>query len=174
MTTDNNNKETTNENDMIIDIKPEYDIAKVYNVIGKSTLGEHLQTLSDYKHYYQSSINDIHSFWNEQAKQRIDWFHPYTTVHGGSLDNGNIYWYPNGKCNVSYNCIDRHVNAGNGNHNAILFEGDEPNDIKHITYNELLIKVCQISNTLLSLNVKKGDVITIYMPMSKFIIYIYY
>jgi acetyl-CoA synthetase len=161
---------------MAVDAKPEYDIAKVYDVIGTSTLGEHLQTLEDYQQYYQSSINDIQSFWNEQAKFRIDWFVPYTNTTtnsngnccgAGTFQDGDIRWFCNGKLNVSYNAIDKHVNCGRGDEIAMIWEGDEPNDIRHITYHELLHKVCQISNALTSLHVRKGDVVTIYMPMSK-------
>ena len=119
----------------------------------------------DYKKLYNQSITDPLSFWEEQGK-RLDWYTPYTKIRDYSYDINNLYikWYEDGVLNVSYNCIDRHIEKS-GDKVAILWEGDDPADTKKITYKELLIAVCRFSNGLKSLGINKGDRVTIYMPM---------
>ena len=119
----------------------------------------------DYKKLYNQSITDPLSFWDEQGK-RLDWYTPYTKIRDYSYDINNLYikWYEDGVLNVSYNCIDRHIEKF-GDKVAILWEGDDPADTKKITYRELLIEVCRFSNGLKSLGINKGDRVTIYMPM---------
>ena len=119
----------------------------------------------DYKKLYNQSIIDPLSFWEEQGK-RLDWYTPYTKIRDYSYDINNLYikWYEDGVLNVSYNCIDRHIEKS-GDKVAILWEGDDPADTKKITYKELLIEVCRFSNGLKSLGINKGDRVTIYMPM---------
>ena len=119
----------------------------------------------DYKKLYNQSITDPLSFWDEQGK-RLDWYTPYTKIRDYSYDINNLYikWYEDGVLNVSYNCIDRHIEKS-GDKVAILWEGDDPADTKKITYKELLIEVCRFSNGLKSLGINKGDRVTIYMPM---------
>ena len=119
----------------------------------------------DYKNLYNQSITDPLSFWEEQGK-RLDWYTPYTKIRDYSYDINNLYikWYEDGVLNVSYNCIDRHIEKL-GDKVAILWEGDDPADTKKITYKELLIEVCRFSNGLKSLGINKGDRVTIYMPM---------
>jgi acetyl-CoA synthetase len=119
----------------------------------------------DYKKLYNQSITDPLSFWEEQGK-RLDWYTPYTKIRDYSYDINNLYikWYEDGVLNVSYNCIDRHIEKI-GDKVAILWEGDDPADTKKITYKELLIEVCRFSNGLKSLGINKGDRVTIYMPM---------
>ena len=119
----------------------------------------------DYKKLYNQSITDPLSFWDEQGK-RLDWYTPYTKIRDYSYDINNLYikWYEDGVLNVSYNCIDRHIEKS-GHKVAILWEGDDPADTKKITYKELLIEVCRFSNGLKSLGISKGDRVTIYMPM---------
>ena len=119
----------------------------------------------DYKKLYNQSIIDPLSFWEEQGK-RLDWYTPYTKIRDYSYDINNLYikWYEDGVLNVSYNCIDRHIEKS-GDKVAILWEGDDPADTKKITYKELLIEVCRFSNGLKSLGISKGDRVTIYMPM---------
>ena len=119
----------------------------------------------NYKKLYNQSITDPSSFWEEQGK-RLDWYTPYTKIRNYSYDINNLYikWYEDGVLNVSYNCIDRHIEKS-GDKVAILWEGDDPADTKKITYKELLIEVCRFSNGLKSLGINKGDRVTIYMPM---------
>jgi len=117
-----------------------------------------------YLSMYQESINNPETFWKEVAK-RIDWFEPFTKVRESSFtDNINIKWFIDGKLNVSYNCLDRHLET-RGDQTAIIFEGDSPNNSRHITYKELHADVCRFANVLKSMGVSKGDRVSIYLPM---------
>ncbi len=122
-------------------------------------------TDAQYKAMYQQSLADPSSFWAEQAKC-IHWMKPFSKVKNTSFAKSNvsIKWYEDGATNVAYNCIDRHLHA-RGNQTAIIWEGDDPKDAKHITYKELHDEVCRFANILRNRNVKKGDRVTIYMPM---------
>ena len=117
-----------------------------------------------YLSMYQESIKNPDKFWREMAG-RIDWFEPFTSVRESSFkDNVDIKWFNGGKLNVSYNCLDRHLET-RGDQTAIIFEGDSPTDSRHITYNELHDEVCRFANVLKNKGVKKGDRISIYLPM---------
>jgi len=118
-----------------------------------------------YQDMYKASVADPEGFWREQGK-RIDWIKPYTKVKNVSYDAKNLFvkWYEDGTLNVSANCIDRHL-AKRANQTAIIWEGDDPKDSKHITYKQLHEEVCRFSNVLKGQGVKKGDRVTIYMPM---------
>jgi acetyl-CoA synthetase len=117
-----------------------------------------------YEKWYEQSINDPEAFWREHGK-RIDWFKPYTKVKNTSFEgNVDIKWFEDGLTNVSYNCIDRHLEK-RGDQVAIIWEGDNPYDDKKITYRELYDHVCRLANVMKSNGVKKGDRVTIYMPM---------
>ena len=117
-----------------------------------------------YKAMYQRSIDDPEAFWAEQAK-RLDWTtFPSKIKDVDYADNARIRWYEDGVLNVSYNCIDRHL-ATRGDQTAILWEGDEPTQDKKVTYKELHEQVCRLANVMKGLGVKKGDRVTLYMPM---------
>ncbi len=117
-----------------------------------------------YLKWYKQSVINPEKFWGKHGK-RIDWFKPYTKVKNTSFDGKvSIKWYEDGVTNVAYNCIDRHLKK-RGDQTAIIWEGDNPFDDKKITYNELYDKVCRLSNVMKSSGVKKGDRVTIYMPM---------
>jgi acetyl-CoA synthetase len=118
-----------------------------------------------YQDMYKASVANPEGFWREQGK-RIDWIKPYSKVKNVSYDAKNLFvkWYEDGSLNVSVNCIDRHL-AKRGNQTAIIWEGDDPKDSKHITYKQLHEEVCRFSNVLKGQGVKKGDRVTIYMPM---------
>ena len=122
---------------------------------------------NSYEKFYEKSINDPEGFWGEQALN-IDWHEPFTKDAikkvNFSKDNLEIKWFYDGKLNVSYNCIDRHLKTKSDN-TAIIWEGDNPNESKNITYKELHAEVCLMANVLKQRGVKKGDRITIYMPM---------
>ena len=119
----------------------------------------------EYQKIYKESIENPVSFWSKQG-ERLDWIEPYTKVRDYSFENKNLYikWYEDGFLNASYNCIDRHIKA-NGDKIAILWEGDDPSDTRAITYRELLIEVSKFANGLKTIGIKKGDRVTIYMPM---------
>jgi acetyl-CoA synthetase len=114
---------------------------------------------------YEKSIADPEGFWGEEGK-RIDWIKPYTKVKDVSYAKEDLHvkWYYDGTLNVSANCLDRHL-ATRGDQTAIVWEGDNPAEDKKITYSELHREVCKFSNALKGLGAKKGDRITIYMPM---------
>jgi acetyl-CoA synthetase len=118
-----------------------------------------------YLHEYAQSIEDPAAFWGQKAHEYLDWERDYDSVLDGTLEHGDIRWFSGGKLNVAYNAIDRHVIKGKGEQTALLWEGDEPDQVKKISYNELLRRVSQIANALTQQGVKKGDVVTIYMPM---------
>ena len=114
---------------------------------------------------YQQSVDDPEAFWGEVGK-RIDWIKPYTEVKDVSFARQDLHinWYKDGSLNVSVNCIDRHLPA-RANQTAIIFEGDDPSVSKHITYQDLYEEVCRFANVLKAQGVKKGDRVTLYMPM---------
>ena len=118
-----------------------------------------------YLELYAWSVADPESFWAEQAR-RIDWIKPFTSVKNTSFgpDSVSIKWFDGGTTNVAQNCIDRHLSRL-ANHTAIIWEGDDPKDSKHITYQELHDEVCRLANVLKAHGVKKGDTVTIYLPM---------
>jgi acetyl-CoA synthetase len=118
-----------------------------------------------YRAMYDRSIADPNGFWAEEAK-RIHWTKAFSKVKNTSFAKANvsIKWFEDGATNVAYNCIDRHLHT-RGNTTAIIWEGDDPKDSKHISYQELHDEVCRFANILRNRNVKKGDRVTIYMPM---------
>jgi acetyl-CoA synthetase len=118
-----------------------------------------------YQEMYDRSVKDPNGFWGEAAK-RIDWIKPFSKVKNSSFDphNVSIKWFEDGTLNVAYNCIDRHL-AKRGDQTALLWEGDDPKDDNKITYKELHAQVCKFANVLKARGVKKGDRVTIYLPM---------
>ncbi len=118
-----------------------------------------------YRQLYAWSLENPDSFWAEQAR-RIDWIKPFTGVKNTSFgpNSVSIKWFEDGTTNVAQNCIDRHL-PRLANHAAIIWEGDDPKDSKHITYQELHDEVCRLANVLKAQGVKKGDTVTIYLPM---------
>ncbi|MCG8271646.1 acetate--CoA ligase [Aquamicrobium sp. NLF2-7] len=117
-----------------------------------------------YLKWYADSINDPDAFWGEHGR-RIDWFKPYTKVKNTSFEGDvSIKWFEDGELNISYNCIDRHLEK-RGDQVAILWEGDNPAEDRKITYKELHEQVCRLANVMKKHGVKKGDRVTIYMPM---------
>ncbi|HVO00927.1 MAG TPA: acetate--CoA ligase [Candidatus Cybelea sp.] len=119
---------------------------------------------TQYEEGYRRSIEDPEGFWGEQGK-RLDWIKPYTKVKDVDYTGDiRIRWYYDGTLNVSANCIDRHL-AKRANQVAIIWEGDDPKDHKRITYAELHEQVCRLANAMKAHGVKKGDRVTIYLPM---------
>jgi acetyl-CoA synthetase len=118
-----------------------------------------------YEEMYARSIKDPNGFWADQAK-RIDWIKPFSKVKNSSYDptDVSIKWFEDGTLNVCHNCVDRHL-AKRGDQTAILWEGDDPKDDKKLTYNQLHAEVCRFANVLKARGIKKGDRVTIYMPM---------
>jgi len=124
-----------------------------------------LVTDESYTAVYGESLSDNDAFWAEHGK-RIDWIKPYSEISDVSYDTKDLHirWYADGTLNAAANCLDRHL-ATRSNQTAIIWEGDDPADSKHITYAELHEEVCKFANVLKAEGAKKGDRITIYMPM---------
>ena len=118
----------------------------------------------EYTEIYNSSIDNPDTFWSEIA-ERISWYKKWDKVSSVDYERVNINWFEGAKLNVSYNCLDRHVQNGQGDKIALIWEGNNPNEDKKYTYSELLKKVSKFANALKSLGVKKGDRVCIYMQM---------
>ena len=117
-----------------------------------------------YSKLYNESIDNTEKFWSEISK-RIHWFKDWDNISNVDYSKAKIKWFENGKLNVAYNCIDRHIESGHGDDVALIWEGNNPSDDKQYTYKELLIEVSKFSNVLKSNNVIKGDRVCIYMQM---------
>lgn len=133
-------------------------VAKVYAPKGNLILEQ-------YKATHKESITDPKSFWEKAAYEHLDWFRPFDSVLEGSFEQGDVRWFSGGSLNLSYNALDRQVRSEKANDIALVWEGDEPDDIRKLSYEDLLRKVSQIANALTTTGVQKGDVVTIYMPM---------
>ncbi|MGD0626488.1 MAG: acetyl-coenzyme A synthetase N-terminal domain-containing protein, partial [Thermodesulfobacteriota bacterium] len=124
----------------------------------------HIKSLEEYKKLHERSIRDPEKFWAEQA-QNLDWFKKWDKVLDYSFgDNLYIKWLQGGKLNVTVNCLDRHLKTSRRNKAALIWEG-EPGDSRTYTYQQLHAEVCKFANVLKKRGVKKGDRVTIYMPM---------
>jgi len=124
----------------------------------------HIPSFDRYDEIYKRSIEDPENFWAETA-QRIHWIRPWDTVRNFDFVQGRIEWFSGGKLNACYNCIDRHIENGHGDETAIIWEGNDPNQSRKFSYNELLRDVSQFANALKSMGVEKGDRVCLYMQM---------
>ncbi|HJY36004.1 MAG TPA: AMP-binding protein, partial [Steroidobacteraceae bacterium] len=138
--------------------------SKIYKVPEDFAALAHLKH-ADYLRLYQESVRDPHMFWSRIGR-RLDWVQPYSKVKDTSFDQKDfrIRWFYDGKLNVAANCLDRHLTK-RGDKTAILWEGDDPRMAERLTYRQLYERVCQCANALKALGVRKGDRVTIYMPM---------
>tara|TARA_X000000950_G_scaffold128923_1_gene161044 strand:- start:671 stop:2596 length:1926 start_codon:yes stop_codon:yes gene_type:complete len=136
----------------------------MYQPKNKASRNSHISSLDHYKNLYEDSIKSPEKFWGKIAK-RIDWFEPWERVSNYNFNKGEINWFTGGKLNASYNCIDRHIDAGYGEEVAIIWEGNDPKQSRKFTYQDLLKEVSLFANALRSLGVKKGDRVCLYMQM---------
>ncbi|QXX75299.1 acetate--CoA ligase [Methylovirgula sp. HY1] len=138
---------------------------KIYPVSAEWAQRAYIEA-AKYAELYARSIKDPDGFWGEDARRRIDWIKPFTKVKNASFAPGavSIKWFEDGTTNVAMNCTDRHL-ATRGDKTAIIWEGDDPTQSRHITYRELHEHVCRFANVLKAQGVQKGDTVTIYMPM---------
>jgi acetyl-CoA synthetase len=124
-----------------------------------------IKSFDEYKRMYDRSINEPDSFWSEIA-EGFKWYKKWDKVREYDFTNKiDIKWFEGAKTNITINCLDRHVESGNGDRVAIIWEGNDPKDSKNVTYSQLLGEVCKFANILKNNGVKKGDRVTIYMPM---------
>ncbi len=117
-----------------------------------------------YLEMYERSVTDPEGFWAEQAKEMVTWSKPWEKVLEWDFPKGLIKWFEGGELNVSVNCVDRHL-ATRGDQTAIIWEGDSPDDDANITYKDLYERVCRLANVLRDRGVKKGDRVSLYLPM---------
>lgn len=136
---------------------------KTYPVL-ESASSRSLLTAADYQSMYQLSIENPEEFWAEQAGELLHWHEPWQQVHSSDFRSAQASWFQGAKLNVAYNCIDRHLEK-RADQIAIIWEGDEPDQHKHISYRELHEHVCRFANALKERGVNKGDRVCIYMPM---------
>jgi acetyl-CoA synthetase len=137
--------------------------SKVYPVPEEFADNAHINS-ELYEAMYQRSIEDPDKFWSDQAETFLDWSKTWDSVQNWDFKTGVIRWFEGGKLNVSYNCLDRHLDR-RGDQVALLWEGDDPNVDNKLTYRELHEQVCKFSNVLKARGVNKGDRVCIYMPM---------
>ena len=137
---------------------------QIFTPTAETAPGAHIDD-AGYQEMYQRSLTDSDGFWAEHGK-RIDWIKPYSKISSVSYDKSDLHirWYEDGSLNAAANCLDRHL-ADRGEQTAIIWEGDEPDQHKHISYNALHAEVCRFANALRTRGIKKGDRVTIYMPM---------
>jgi len=117
-----------------------------------------------YQEMYKHSVDDPEGFWAEQAEKFVSWYKPWNKVLEWDFSEGKISWFEGAELNVCYNCVDRHLES-RGDQVAIIWEGDDPNEDKKITYRELHREVCSFANVLKARGVQKGDRVCIYLPM---------
>ena len=139
-------------------------MSKIYPVIPAARERTHVDQ-QRYQEMYNQSVEDNTGFWSEQAR-RINWIKPFSKVKDVSWDRKDVYirWYEDGTLNACYNCIDRHLEK-RADQTAIIWEGDDPNRDLKISYRELHQRVCRMANVLKKLGTKRGDRVTLYMPM---------
>jgi len=129
---------------------------------GKPYIG----SMDEYKKEWEASVGpNADEWWAKKANELLYWHRPFTTVQSGGFEHGDVQWFPEGGINAAYNCLDRHAYA-NPNKVAIIYEADEPENSREITYAELLRETCKVANVLKEWGVKKGDAVSIYLPMT--------
>ena len=137
---------------------------KKYNPSKEIMINAEYASIEDYNTEYSRSIKENDDFWNEKA-ERLDWFKKWKKVSDVDFVEPRIKWFIDGKLNVSYNCIDRHIKNGKGENVAFYWEGNDISESQELTYIELHEKVCRFSNVLKSFNISKGDRVCLYMQM---------
>ncbi|KAI9247825.1 acetyl-coenzyme A synthetase [Sporodiniella umbellata] len=124
----------------------------------------HINSMEQYRAMWKESVEQPDIFFGNLARELLSWDKPFTNVSHGSFETGDVAWFADGELNACYNAVDRHALSNPGK-TAIIYEGDEPTNVSHISYGELLRDVSKMSNVLKNLGVRKGDNVAIYMPM---------
>jgi len=136
---------------------------KVYPVREDRSQNTHIDKNS-YQTLYKQSIDDPETFWADRANEFVDWYKPWDKVLDWNYREGLIRWFEGATLNISYNCVDRHLET-RAEQTAIIWESDDPDVDEHISYKDLHQRVCRFANVLKERGVKKGDRVSIYMPM---------
>ena len=137
---------------------------RIFNPPNNVTEKSYFPSLETYQAVYESSIKEPELFWKDQAEKHIEWISPFNQVCNSNLSTGQISWFNGGQLNVSVQCIDRHLSM-QATQTAIIWEGDEPGDVREISYQELHDEVCRMANVLKKYGISKGDRVALYMPM---------
>ena len=137
---------------------------KIFHPSTEVSSKAHISTMDQYRKLYERSIKEPIAFWEEIAN-RLSWYESWHEVSNYDFVDGKIEWFSGGKLNAAYNCIDRHIENGHGEDTAIIWEGNDPNQSRKFSYNELLKEVSLFSNALKELGVRKGDRVCLYMQM---------
>jgi acetyl-CoA synthetase len=142
-------------------------MTEIYNPSSETSEHALIKDMSQYQKLYERSINDPEGFWNDEAEKFV-WFKKWDVVrdYNYNVNDGKVFieWFKGGKTNITVNCLDRYVES-RGDQTALLWEGNDPDESKSLTYKELLAEVCKFANVLKKHGVKKGDRVSIYMPM---------
>ncbi|GAB0144369.1 Acetyl-coenzyme A synthetase [Epichloe bromicola] len=139
-------------------------VAEAHNVDTFHPPEKMLANFEEYQKLYQESITNPTKFWGERARELLSWYRDFDTVSSGTLADGDVKWFVEGQLNASYNLVDRHA-FKDPNRVAIIYEADEPQDGRNVTYGELLRQVSKAAWTLKQMGVRKGDTVAIYLPM---------
>jgi acetyl-CoA synthetase len=139
------------------------DIANLYPVPESTATQAHIDS-EQYQRLYKRSVDSPEEFWAEQAQHFLTWDRPWNQVCEFDFHEGTASWFHDGKLNASRNCIDRHLPM-RAEQTAIIWEGDEPGEVRTVTYAELHLAVCKLANVLKERGVSKGDRVSIYMPV---------
>ena len=137
---------------------------KVFEVPESFRRDAHISSVEQYQEMYKRSLENPDEFWAEAA-ERLTWFKKWDQVQNHDFANAKIRWYEGGKLNAAYNCLDRHLNTDVADKVAFYWEGDDPNNSRTITYRDLWEEVTKFANVLKKRGVKKGDRVTVYLPM---------
>ncbi len=138
---------------------------RVFRPSRKAQLRAHVKSMKEYREHYKKSMEDPASFWSKRAEELISWDRKWRTVVRADFHKPKIEWFIGGQLNASYNCLDRHLTDGRRNKAAIIWQGEPEDDVKVYTYQMLHTEVCRFANVLKKHGVKKGDRVSIYLPM---------
>ncbi|MGV7222516.1 MAG: acetate--CoA ligase [Nitrospinales bacterium] len=142
-------------------------MSEIYNPSNETSEHALIKDMSQYQKLYERSINDPDGFWNDEAEKFV-WFKKWDVVrdYNYNVNDGKVFveWFKGGKTNITVNCLDRHIES-RGDQTALLWEGNDPEEDRSLSYKELLVEVCKFANVLKKHGVKKGDRVSIYMPM---------
>ena len=139
-------------------------MSKMFNPPAEIQARAHIRSMKQYNEMYRHSIDDPEGFWADEA-EHLTWFQKWDKVREYDFNKADIKWFQGGKLNVSYNCLDRHVEAGHGGQTALIWEGNDPSESRRYTYAEMLTKVQKTASALKDLGVERGDRVCIYMQM---------
>ncbi|NPA95288.1 MAG: acetate--CoA ligase [Thermodesulfobacteria bacterium] len=138
---------------------------RVFRPSRKAQMTAHVKSMKEYREHYKKALEDPASFWGKRSEELISWDRKWRTVVRADFHKPKIEWFIGGKLNASYNCLDRHLTDGRRNKAAIIWQGEPDEDVKVYTYQMLHTEVCRFANVLKKHGVKKGDRVSIYLPM---------